>query len=331
MQHYPPGVDEDGGSEPIATIVEEEDHVIVVLTVEVFLVGHRIVVGTLDEETVVDDRNVDDLLVVALVHDMQSHVVSFDEPVCGYLGHDGRYSGHGSAIMGGDTGGTAAHGPCAIGELLVTEEVVDAVEASVVVGEVEAEICWIEVFAAKILQYDAEAVGIFGEVDGGFADATILIVGHVNIACDTEEEGCEIVVDLSVVVVDEDRETGGIFPVNDIVAIGIGVIITILAGGPHAEGVGTGLEVVDIHISLAHNVGHSLTLGIDTLSRGVIGIEGDGVNLMGEGIGEQHVHVEDETHAPVGGTVLTTVGPHHTTGGKEKRTHRYEEEREATQ
>jgi len=52
---------------------------------------------------------------------------------------------------------------------------------------------------------------------------------------------------------------------------------------------------------------------------------------MSKGIGEQHVHVEDEMHAPVGGTVLPTVGLHHAAGGEKKRSHRYEEEREARQ
>ena len=52
---------------------------------------------------------------------------------------------------------------------------------------------------------------------------------------------------------------------------------------------------------------------------------------MGKGIREEHVHVEDEMHAPVGGTVLTTVGLHHAAGGEEEGTERYEEERETTQ
>ena len=41
---------------------------------------------------------------------------------------------------------------------------------------------------------------------------------------------------------------------------------------------------------------------------------------MGKGVGEQHVHVEDEAHAPVGGTVLPTVRLHHTAGGEEEGT-----------
>lgn len=98
LEDYFPGVDVDVGVHPVVALVEEEDEVIFVLTVEIFLVFHLAVVVAFDEEGVVDEGDVDNLFAF-LVADAHSGVLTHDEAADGVLGDTGAHRGDGAGLV----------------------------------------------------------------------------------------------------------------------------------------------------------------------------------------------------------------------------------------
>lgn len=81
-----PVVDDDHGVEPAATLIEEEGHVVFVLTVEVFLIGEVGVSEAFDEEGVVVEGNTEDGFVFGLVADGEHWFVFHQQARYGELG-----------------------------------------------------------------------------------------------------------------------------------------------------------------------------------------------------------------------------------------------------
>ena len=81
-----PVVDDDHCVEPASTLVEEEGHVVFVLTVEVFLIGEVGVSEAFDEEGVVVEGNTEDDFIFGLVADGEHRFVFHQQARYGELG-----------------------------------------------------------------------------------------------------------------------------------------------------------------------------------------------------------------------------------------------------
>ena len=67
LQHHAPRIYVDGGAKPVEVVVYKEDEAVVVLSVEIFLVGHLLVVVALNQQGIVDKRNTEHHLLVKIV------------------------------------------------------------------------------------------------------------------------------------------------------------------------------------------------------------------------------------------------------------------------
>lgn len=149
-----PVVDDDHGRYPAVAVVEEEGHVIFVLTVEIFLIVHLLVVESLDQKGVIAHRYLKHGLARGALGDGQGGVVRHEEAVDGELGqrcaeYGARESGHleiggfaaGRGLgVGVDVNGASHGAPGAVIDdgVGVAQRVV-VVEPSVVVGDREVE------------------------------------------------------------------------------------------------------------------------------------------------------------------------------------------------
>ncbi len=315
-----PGVDIDVGVHPAVALVEEEHEVILVLAVEIFLVGHGAVVLAFDEEGVVDKGDVDDTFALAVV-DAHAGVVALDEAAYGVLREAGGYGGDGAATFGGCRAGGFVAG--VVGDRFVGDEGIVPVHRAVVGGYREGEVILVDGLTREVLEHDVDVVGVLDEGDG--VDICPFVVG--------EELRCEravVVADCAVVeavdVVAYICRAGGFVTVA---AEGAGEVGVVCGVGGDCEVGADALAApsdelvvarcdVDVHEVAfgAECVAALALLPYDVARCGVDEVERDGVDLLREGVGVEHVVVKDESGFVVRVAVAFVVIDHLVAGAE---------------
>ena len=98
LKYYFPRVDIYVCVHPSVAFIEEEYHVVFVLTVEIFLVFEVAAVAAFDHEGEVDEGDSEDEFAAFVVDDAQIAFVAFDEATGRNLGHTG--AEHRRAVFG---------------------------------------------------------------------------------------------------------------------------------------------------------------------------------------------------------------------------------------
>lgn len=180
-----------------------------------------------------------------------------------------------------------------VGQLFVGEEGVVPVHRAVGVGDGEGEVVFVDSLAREVLEHDVDVVGVLNEGDG--VDKGTFVVGEGLRFEAAVVEAVDIVADCGAAVglacAAEGRGevgvVGGVGGDGEVVACAFAAPCyeLILAGGD--------VEVHQVAFG-AEGFAALAFLPDDGAGGGVDEVEGDGLYLLGEGVGIEHVVVKDE-------------------------------------
>lgn len=305
MTDNAPVVDYDDSADPASAFVEEECHVVFILTVEIFLIGERGVFVAFDKQGVVNDRDAQHDLVFGLVGDGEHGFVFGQEARGGELGE--RCAEHrtrrnckrscGRTLwilrIDVDINLSALGEPRTIDNRLAVAEGVVVVEPSVVVGDGEVEIVGKHWLARKMLKHDAECVGVFLQVERDAVGFRGRGVGKLD-ALQSVEQSRELCVGFTGLIASElavevfkRRFAGLAFGYVEVAGVITAPDEEVVASrlDLHGEFV-IGGELTAVYVESA---GKLAGLGIDCK-------QGDAVDFVAKGIGKFHIVVVSESY-----------------------------------
>ena len=139
-QHHSPRVDINAGSQPFFSFIKEEDEVVGILTVQIFLVAHRLIIVALYKKGIIYQRNIDDALACGMFIYTQAHIMSCYQSVGSQFCH---CHGDGCLFSSLRRGYSCLAGilaPSRIDEFIICQETIVVVEITIVVGNDKVEI-----------------------------------------------------------------------------------------------------------------------------------------------------------------------------------------------
>ena len=295
VEYHYPLVDLYG--DDVFVLSQQEDDLVAVLAVEVFLQGHVGVLFESHQFEVAQEVDVEQGASFAFVAHQEAGFAAFGEAQGIHFGHEGVQRGLAAGVRA-----VVHHGffrvVRGVAQGFAVHRRVVVVQAAVGGGDAQRVVCSGQTASVAVLQEDAEAFDVLHEVDGGQCrlvglDGEVL---HPSVPQVGQVEGA--LSGAGVVGVDVQVHVGQLRACCGRLVEGVGLRGCLcVVGGPCHEGVGAGVEALQVHaVVFAEGFGGAGLAGVEQLSVLSEDVEAEVFHASWEGVGKLHVVIVDKAH-----------------------------------